>query len=73
MARKKGIATEALTIRLESDMVAVFRELAAEQTLANGGKASITTQDVMREWLRQHPACGRLRGPDDEAQNVGGE
>ena len=70
MGRKKGVSTEPLTIRLESDVVAVFRELAARRTLENGGAVGVTAQDVMRDWLNQHPACKGLSRAREGSKGV---
>ncbi|WP_205182834.1 hypothetical protein [Burkholderia sp. LMG 13014] len=70
MGRKKGVVTESLTLRLEADLVATFRELAARRTLEAGGAASVTAQDVMREWLRTHPAYRERVAAEDAPEGT---
>jgi Arc/MetJ family transcription regulator len=48
--------TEAVTLRLDTEIKRAFVEIAAEETVKNGGTASVSAQDVMRTWLSQHPA-----------------
>lgn len=54
MATKHPRQTEGVTVRMEVEIKRVFVELAAEESIALG--ASRTAQDVMRNWLEQHPA-----------------
>ncbi|MFX1767975.1 hypothetical protein PWP93_36510 [Paraburkholderia sp. A1RI-2L] len=51
----KQKATEGVTVRMDPKLKRVFVKLAAEESLAQGGAR--TAQDVMRDWLAQHPAA----------------
>lgn len=63
MTREKK-PTEAVTLRLDSEIKRAFIEIAAEATVANGGTVAVTAQDVMRMWLSQHPSVIARIGKD---------
>ena len=48
--------TEPITLRLEGDLLAAYRSLAAKVTIQQGGGSSLTAQDLMRDWLHRNPA-----------------
>jgi hypothetical protein len=54
MAPKQRV-TEGVTVRMDPELKSVFVILAAQESLAGGGTR--TAQDVMRDWLAQHPAA----------------
>lgn len=54
MAPKQKV-TEGVTVRMDPNLKRVFVRLAAEESIAGGGPR--TAQDVMRDWLAQHPAA----------------
>ncbi|MDR5791717.1 hypothetical protein P9281_34790 [Caballeronia sp. LP003] len=62
MATKQPKLTEGVTVRMEVELKRVFVELAAEESIARG--ASRSPQDVMRDWLAQHPAVKARLGKD---------
>jgi hypothetical protein len=63
MARSKTPGeTEALTLRLNGDLIVAYRSLAAQTTLQQGSGSTVTAQDLMRDWLGRNPALKLLAG-----------
>lgn len=54
MAMRNDRETEAMTLRIYRDWKRVFVEVAAQESLRTGESRS--AQDVVRDWLGQHPA-----------------